>query len=121
MVQHLGEQGMSSEEEDEVEVDNTKIVVYKVNLCIWREPRVVEYLHFVDAQTALFKKDQRGPTPASRMRGGVPGSSKAPCGLPKSLYNSKWLKKATPAYLKELKVSKEVFGLFVAATDRMVL
>jgi hypothetical protein len=55
------------------------------------------------------------------MRGGVPGSSKAPCGLPKSLYNSKWLKKVTSAYLKELKVSKEVFGLFVAATDRMVL
>jgi hypothetical protein len=55
------------------------------------------------------------------MRGGVPRSSKAPCSLPKSPYNSKWLKKATPAYLKELKVSKEVFGVFVVATDRIVL
>ncbi|KAJ7456803.1 hypothetical protein B0H11DRAFT_2243966 [Mycena galericulata] len=115
MVEHLGEQGMSSEEEDEIEVDNTKVLVYKVKLCIWREPRVVEYLRFVDAQTALFKKNHRlGPPPASRIRSGVPGSSKAPCGLPESLYNGEWLKKATPTYLKELKVSKEAFGLFVA-------
>ncbi|KAJ7732816.1 hypothetical protein B0H14DRAFT_2639770 [Mycena olivaceomarginata] len=119
LVERLGELGMSSEEEDEVEVDDTKIMIYRVKVCIWREPRVVEYLRFVDAQTAEFKKNQRGPTPASRMRGTERGSSKAPCGRPKSLYNSEWLKKATPAYLKELKVSKEVFGLFVAATDRM--
>ncbi|KAJ7123791.1 hypothetical protein C8R43DRAFT_958945 [Mycena crocata] len=121
MVEHLGEQGMSSEEEDEVEVDNTKVIVYRVKLCVWREPRVVEYLRFVDAQTALFKQHQRGPNPASRLRSGAPGYSKAPCGLPKSLYNNEWLKKATPAYLRELKVSKQVFELFVAATERMAL
>ncbi|KAF8146426.1 hypothetical protein K438DRAFT_1990787 [Mycena galopus ATCC 62051] len=103
MIEHLGEQGMSSEEEDEVEVNDTKIVIYRVKLCIWREPRVVEYLRFVDAQTALFKKHQRGPIAAPRSRSGAPGSSKAPCGLPKSLYNGEWLKKATPTYLKELK------------------
>ncbi|KAJ7831955.1 hypothetical protein B0H14DRAFT_2592379 [Mycena olivaceomarginata] len=121
MVQHLGQQGMSSEEEDEVQVDDAKVLIYKVKVCIWREPRVVEYLRFVDAQTGLFKKHQRGPTPTSRIRSGAPGTSEAPCGLPKSLYNGEWLKKASPAYLKELKVSKEVFGLFVAATDRMAL
>ncbi|KAJ7648910.1 hypothetical protein B0H17DRAFT_1147866 [Mycena rosella] len=121
MVEHLGEQGMSSEEEDEVEVDGAKVLIYKVKLCLWREPRVVEYLRFVDAQTALFKKNKRGPVAASRIRSGAPGSSKAPCGLPKSLYNGQWLKKATPSYLKELKVSKEAFGLFVAATERMAL
>ncbi|KAJ7845870.1 hypothetical protein B0H14DRAFT_2584510 [Mycena olivaceomarginata] len=54
MVQHLGQQGMSSEEEDEVQ---------KVKVCIWREPRIVEYLRFMDAQTGLFKKHQRGPNP----------------------------------------------------------
>ncbi|KAJ7429484.1 hypothetical protein B0H11DRAFT_1944742 [Mycena galericulata] len=121
MVEHLGEQGMSSEEEDELEMDDTKVLIYRVKICIWREPRVVEYLRFVDAQTALFKKNQRGPHAASRVRSGAPGSSKAPCGLPESLYNGEWLKKATPAYLKELNVSKEAFGLFVAATDRMPL
>ncbi|KAJ7256863.1 hypothetical protein B0H12DRAFT_1070638 [Mycena haematopus] len=122
MVMHLGEHGMSSEEEGEVEVDDAKVPVYKVKICVWREPRVVEYLRFVDAQTALFKTNQRGPTPAPRLREGkAPGSSTAPCGLPKTLYNSEWLKKATPTYLKELKVSKEAFGLFVAATERMAL
>ncbi|KAJ7838320.1 hypothetical protein B0H14DRAFT_2789358 [Mycena olivaceomarginata] len=108
-------------EEDEIEVDDGKVLVYRVKLCIWREPRIVEYFRFVDAQTALFKKHQRGPTAATRIRSGAHGSSKAPCGLPKSLYNSEWLKKATPSYLKELKVSKEAFELFVAATNRMEL
>ncbi len=121
MVQHLGELGMSSEEEDEIEVEDTKVSIYRVKVCIWREPRVVEYLRFVDAQAGIFKKGQRGPTPAPRIRGHAPGISNAPCGLPESLYKAEWLKKATPAYLKELKVSKEVFGLFVAATDRMAI
>ncbi|KAJ7695257.1 hypothetical protein B0H14DRAFT_3530273 [Mycena olivaceomarginata] len=98
MVQHLGQQGMSSEEEDEVQFASGA------------SPRVVEYLRFVDAQTGLFKKHQRGPTPASRIRNGVPGTSEAPCGLPKSLYNSEWLKKASPAYLKELKGARYFDG-----------
>ncbi|KAJ7501277.1 hypothetical protein B0H11DRAFT_2224622 [Mycena galericulata] len=121
MIEHLREQGMSSEEEDEIEMDDIKVCIFRVKLCVWREPRVVEYVRFVDAQTALFKKKQRGPIPASRIRSDAPGSSKAPCGLPKSLYNGEWLKKSTPAYLKELKVSKEEFGLFVAAPERMAL
>ncbi|KAJ7473861.1 hypothetical protein B0H11DRAFT_2236345 [Mycena galericulata] len=66
MVEHLGEQGMSSEEEDELEMDDTKVLIYRVKICIWREPRVVEYLRFVDAQTALFKKNQRG-SPSSNI------------------------------------------------------
>ncbi|KAJ7759955.1 hypothetical protein B0H16DRAFT_1720176 [Mycena metata] len=121
MVELLGEQGMSSEEEDELEADDAKVLVFKVKICIWREPRVVEYLRFVDAQTALFKKHQVGPIPAPRIRTRAVGNSKVPRGLPKSLYNSKWLKNATPAYLNELKVSKEVFELFVAAMNRMAI
>ncbi|KAJ6583751.1 hypothetical protein B0H10DRAFT_1962039 [Mycena sp. CBHHK59/15] len=121
MTELLGPQGMSSEEEDEVEVDDAKVIVYMVKLCIWREPLVVEYLRFVDAQTAVFKQHQRGPTPSSRIKSGVAGSSKAPCGLPKSLYNREWLKTKSPAYLKQLKISKEAFGLFVTATGRMEL
>ncbi|KAJ7801393.1 hypothetical protein B0H14DRAFT_3489648 [Mycena olivaceomarginata] len=58
LAQHLGQQGMSSEEEDEVQVDDAKVLIYKVKVCIWHEPRVVEYLRFVDAQTGLFKKHQ---------------------------------------------------------------
>ncbi|KAJ7022264.1 hypothetical protein C8F04DRAFT_1272811 [Mycena alexandri] len=121
MLELLGEQGMSSEEEDEIEVDNTKIIIFKVKLCVWREPRIVNYLRFVDAQTALYKKHKRGPITHSRVRTGDPGSSKVPRGLPMSLYNSTWLKKATPAYVKNLKISKEAFKLFVAAVDRMAV
>ncbi|KAJ7128014.1 hypothetical protein C8R44DRAFT_873782 [Mycena epipterygia] len=121
MVEHLGEHGMLSEEEEEVEVDDEKVIIYRVKLCVWREPRVVEYLRFVDAQTTLFKKHQRGHAAATRIRGGAAGSSKAPCGLPKSLYNGEWLKEATPNYIKELKILKEAFGLFMAATEHMAL
>ncbi|KAJ7642980.1 hypothetical protein DFH06DRAFT_1136958 [Mycena polygramma] len=121
VAEHLTEQGMSSEEEDEIEVEGSKVLVYRVKLCVWREPRVADYLRLVDAQTAVFRKHQAGPEPAPRLKSHVRGSSKAPCGLPKSLYNAEWLKKVTPAYLKELNVSKEAFELFVAATDRMVV
>ncbi|KAJ7763355.1 hypothetical protein B0H16DRAFT_1455207 [Mycena metata] len=127
MLELLGEQGMSSEEEDEVEANDRKVIVYMVKLCVWREPRIVDYLRLVDKQTALFKKrgrdqrDQRGPPPHTRVRTDVPGSPKVPRGLPMSLYNGEWLKAATPAYVKNLKISKEAFGLFVAAVDRMAI
>ncbi|KAJ7718908.1 hypothetical protein B0H16DRAFT_1475263 [Mycena metata] len=127
MLELLGEQGMSSEEEDEVEANDRKVIVYMVKLCVWREPRIVNYLHLVDKQTVLFKKrgqdqrGQRGPPPHTRVRTDVPGSSKVPRGLPMSLYNSERLKAATPAYIKNLKISKEAFGLFVAAVDRMAI
>ncbi|KAJ7613953.1 hypothetical protein FB45DRAFT_1036082 [Roridomyces roridus] len=119
----LGEQGMSSEDEDELEVDGIKIPVFIVKICIWREPRIVDYLRLVDAQTAQFKGVQRprGPKPETRVRkpGNGNGVAKAPVGLPRSLYNEQWLAAASPSYLKELKVSKEAFELFVAATGRM--
>ncbi|KAJ7700190.1 hypothetical protein B0H14DRAFT_2648915 [Mycena olivaceomarginata] len=63
MVQHLGQQGMSSEEEDEVQVDDTKVLIYKVKVCIWREPRVVEYLCFMDAQTGCSRSTNEVPPP----------------------------------------------------------
>ncbi|KAJ7732858.1 hypothetical protein B0H16DRAFT_1468369 [Mycena metata] len=130
MLELLGEQGMSSEEEDEIEANDKKMIVYMVKLCVRCEPRIVDYLRLVDKQTALFKKrgrdqrdqrGQRGPPPHTRVRTDVPGSSKVPRGLPMSLYNGEWLKAATPAYVKNLKISKEAFGLFVAAVDRMAI
>ncbi|KAJ6454957.1 hypothetical protein C8R47DRAFT_1228477 [Mycena vitilis] len=108
VAEHLTEQGMSSEEEDEIEVEGSKVLVYRVKLCVWREPRVADYLRLVDAQTAVFRKHQAGPEPAPRLKSHVRGSSNAPCGLPKSLYNAEWLKKVPPAYLKELNVSRKL-------------
>ncbi|KAJ7615014.1 hypothetical protein FB45DRAFT_1035806 [Roridomyces roridus] len=123
MILILGEQGMSSEEEDEVEVDNEMVTIYRVKICIWREPRVVDYLRWVDKQTkeSRAKLNIAGRKPSTRYRNSANGFgvSKAPRGLPESLYNNAWLKEASPAYLRELKVSKEAFGLFVAATERM--
>ncbi|KAJ7052693.1 hypothetical protein C8F01DRAFT_1331869 [Mycena amicta] len=123
ILERLGEQGMSSEEEDELEVNDAKILVYKVKICVWREPSISDYWRLVDAQTALFKKNHRGPLPAPRIRGmdAQSGIAPAPCGLPKVLYSQEWLKRQTPAYLRMLDVSKEAFALLAAATDRMAI
>ncbi|KAK6966509.1 hypothetical protein R3P38DRAFT_2590782, partial [Favolaschia claudopus] len=121
MIQLLGVAGMSSEEEDELIVGDLPSKLYRIKLCIWREPRVVDYLRFVDEQTFLDKQTQPGPKAAARIRDPAngPGVAPAPRGLPKSLYNSEWLAKVTPGYMKELNISKKAFELFVAATDRM--
>ncbi|KAK6988554.1 hypothetical protein R3P38DRAFT_2573262, partial [Favolaschia claudopus] len=121
MIQLLGVAGMSSEEEDELIVGDLPSKLYRIKLCIWREPRVVDYLRFVDDQTFLDKQTQPGPKAAARIRDPAngPGVALAPRGLPKSLFNSEWLAKVTPGYMKELNISKKAFELFVAATDRM--
>ncbi|KAK7039836.1 hypothetical protein R3P38DRAFT_3181663 [Favolaschia claudopus] len=123
MVGHLGIWGMSSEEEADVMLDGQLVRIYKVKVCIWREPSIADYLRFVDAQTALNKKNQPGPKPAPRVRNPQHGFGKAaaPPGLPRNLYSSTWLDTKTPAYIETLNIPKEVFELFVAATDRMNL
>ncbi|KAF7300377.1 hypothetical protein HMN09_00921000 [Mycena chlorophos] len=107
IVKRLGSTGMSSEEEDEVEVDDKKITVYRVKICVWRAPEVVGYLGFADKQHALFKTTSRGAhaTPRIRESPAKRGVADAPRRLPKALYNEKWLKKQTPSFLKELKFS----------------
>ncbi|KAK7041270.1 hypothetical protein R3P38DRAFT_3179908 [Favolaschia claudopus] len=86
MVGHLGIWGMSSEEEADVMLDGQLVRIYKVKVCIWREPSIADYLRFVDAQTALNKKNQPGPKPAPRVRNPQHGFGKAaaPPGLPRS-------------------------------------
>lgn len=120
LVKHLGEHGMSSEEEDDSEIGNAKITIYRVKLCAWRNPSLVDYLKFVDTQTAGYRKTHQGPKAAPRFRTDESGVSAPPSGLPLSLYNQDWLKTQPPSVIKKLEVSKEVFELFVAATERMV-
>ncbi|KAK7015659.1 hypothetical protein R3P38DRAFT_3204154 [Favolaschia claudopus] len=114
---------MVGHQEAEVMMDGQLVRIYKVKVCIWREPSIADYLRFVDAQTALNKKDQPGPKPAPRVRNPQHGygTAAAPPGLPRNLYSSTWLDTKTPAYIETLNIPKEVFELFVAATDRMNL
>ncbi|KAJ7352380.1 hypothetical protein DFH08DRAFT_957177 [Mycena albidolilacea] len=121
LVELLGELGMLSEDKSEVEVDNAKHIIFKIKLCIWCKSLVVNYLCFVNKKTALFKEHQRGPKPALRIRTDEHGSSKAPHSLPQSLYGCKWFKAQTPTFIRELKISKQTFGLFKVATDRMAI
>lgn len=121
MVELLGEHGMSSEEEDHIEVNGRMVFIYTVKICIWRDPRVVEYLGLVDEQTDLFREDLPGRPRSSRFRTNAHGSSNAPLGLPQALYNDEWLKKQKPAFVQKLRISKETFALFVAAPGRMRL
>ncbi|KAJ7770756.1 hypothetical protein B0H16DRAFT_1452164 [Mycena metata] len=120
MVELLGEHGMSSEEEDHIEVNGRMVFIYTVKICIWHDPRVVEYLGLVDEQTDLFREDLPGRPRSSRFRN-AHGSSNAPLGLPQALYNDEWLKKQKPAFVQKLRISKETFALFVAAPGRMRL
>ncbi|KAK6989032.1 hypothetical protein R3P38DRAFT_2572320, partial [Favolaschia claudopus] len=116
MVGHLGIWGMSSEEEADVMLDGQLVRIYKVKVCIWREPSIADYLRFVDAQTAMNKKNQPGPKPAPRVRNPQHGfgTAAAPPGLPRNLYSSTWLDSKTPAYIETLNIPKEVFELFRA-------
>ncbi|CAK5282753.1 unnamed protein product [Mycena citricolor] len=115
----LGANGMSEEEETPATHMGSKIRTYKILLCWWREPVIADYMRMVDVQTAHFQTLQTGAKPAPRVRGQTYGSRAVPKGLPESLYNKDWLKSLSPKELKEVKVSKQVFTLFVAATERM--
>ena len=113
---------MSSEDEDAVEVDGQMVTIFKVKLCVWRAPEVVDYLGFVDAETKLLKAQdphRGGARPGARYRTNVLGTSAPPKGLPECLYDSAWLEDQTPTFRRDLEISKEAFRLFVAATSRM--
>ncbi|CAK5275953.1 unnamed protein product [Mycena citricolor] len=75
----------------------------------------------VDAQTGHFQTLQMGTKPAPRIRSQDHGTRSIPKELPEDLYNKSWLKSLSAKELKEVKVSKQAFVLFVAATERMRL
>ncbi|KAJ7193736.1 hypothetical protein GGX14DRAFT_588091 [Mycena pura] len=120
IVQYLGPEGMSEEEEQTQMVEGTRVTTYKIKLCVWREPTVADYMRGVDMQTKQFQQIHGGRAPAPRIRVQEVGTSKPPKGLPKCLYNSEWLGTLTPRVVTELKISKQAFALFVAATGRLV-
>ncbi|KAJ7668578.1 hypothetical protein DFH06DRAFT_1126059 [Mycena polygramma] len=122
MLQLLGKGGMSSEEEDEVETtDGKRYPIYKIKVCFWRNPELVDYLNLIDKELEKSKKRlSPGVKALPRVRVEETGKSEPVKGLPKVLYDAAWLKRVedTPFY-EDLEVSPEAFALFVAATDRM--
>ncbi|KAJ6602949.1 hypothetical protein B0H10DRAFT_1958019 [Mycena sp. CBHHK59/15] len=122
LITYLGISGMSSEDEDTIESTGQMITIFKVKLCVWRAPEVVDYLGFVDAETKMLKTQdphRGGPRPGARFPTEVLGTSAPPKGLPECLYDSAWLKDQTRTFRQDLEISKEAFSLFVAATSRM--
>ncbi|CAK5266922.1 unnamed protein product [Mycena citricolor] len=115
----LGPSGMSEEEETHSIEKGAKIKVYKIKLCVWREPAIVDYMRMVDAQTMRFQALHNGTKPAPCVRAQMHGDRPPPKGLPKCLYNPEWLESLSPREVRALKVSKNAFALFVAATERM--
>ena len=115
----LGASGMSEEEETRATEKGAKVRTYNIKLCVWREPAIVNYMRMVDAQTLRFQVLHSGTKSAPRIRGETKGTRPVPKGLPKCLYSANWLAELSPNQVKELNVSKDVFALFVAATERM--
>ncbi|KAJ7190012.1 hypothetical protein B0H12DRAFT_1246479 [Mycena haematopus] len=113
--------GMSSEEESRVEYNSQMITVYKVKICAWRAPEIADYLRLVDKQTEAFAKQTNGRPKAPRVPSDSVGTSAAPKGLPKCMYDAAWLTRLGWVELEDLTVSEEAFALLVAATSRMAL
>ncbi|KAJ7878717.1 hypothetical protein B0H13DRAFT_1892522 [Mycena leptocephala] len=122
IVQKLGTIGMSSEEEDEVELEGEPTKIYRVKICIWRNPDIVDYMRFIDVQRDLEAKQvgNPGPNKTRRKYSQDIGMSRAPTGLPRCIYNNDWLEELLPLEYEGLQVSKEAFEMFVATTSRML-
>ena len=119
LLELLQADGMSEEEEMPMTVKGQKIKMFKIKLCVWREPTIANYLRLVDKQTQNFQDLHNGTKSAPRDRSKDKGKRPAPMGLPKCLYDSEWLASRSPKQLKDLEVSEKVFALFKAATEHM--
>ncbi|KAJ7467388.1 hypothetical protein B0H11DRAFT_2239381 [Mycena galericulata] len=119
MLEYLGNEGMSSEEEFERTHDNgRKSYVYIVKVCVWRAAEVDQHLEMVDKAGKELNPRRKGPKALPRERDGTPSESGAPKGLPECLYDAAWIKKqseASPVFYEDLEVSKEAFYLLSVA------
>ncbi|KAJ7080657.1 hypothetical protein B0H15DRAFT_804046 [Mycena belliarum] len=122
MINYLGKNGMSSEEEVVRNFDGLVQSVYIVKLCSWREPKIEEYLDLVD-NTRKALRTGRGAPGAARIREAKLGSSPPPTNMPRSMYHPRWLagmEEKRPVYVEEyLQISKEVFEILDIVTEEM--
>ncbi|KAJ7789971.1 hypothetical protein B0H14DRAFT_3502253 [Mycena olivaceomarginata] len=77
MLEYLGFEGMSSEEEVEILSGGKRFNVFRVKLCVWRAEDVTNYLQMIDSQGKkldnLKQLQHKGPKPLPRHRDGTPG------------------------------------------------
>lgn len=121
MLERLGSEGMSSEEEGVEKMGNINVSVFRVRLCAWRAPEVSEYLRYIDKEgenPAI--RGTKGSRTSPRIPSEEIGVSPAPSGLPRKLYNPAWLGRqeiSRPGWVvDELQISKEAFELLTFAT-----
>ncbi|KAJ7816885.1 hypothetical protein B0H13DRAFT_2380121 [Mycena leptocephala] len=122
MLLHLGNDGMSSEEEFGKTQGKIKCIGYKVKICAWRAQEVDDILVMVDSmgEKLTMEFDSRGPRRRSRVRSDETSVTGAPKGLPECLYDAGWIareSKKSPLFYADLAVSKEVFYLLAASAD----
>lgn len=122
LLTKLSVDGMSSEEEDVEEISNIHVPVFRVKLCVWRNPVISDYFKYIDKESQNSDlRSTRGMKCHPRIPTTVPGSTPAPKRLPTCLYKEEWLQiqeeiKGKQWIEDELQVSSEVFNLleFVA-------
>ncbi|KAJ7860934.1 hypothetical protein B0H13DRAFT_1900702 [Mycena leptocephala] len=123
MLHHLGNDGMSSEEEFEEIRSGKKWSGYKVKICAWRTRQVDELLWMVDSMKPKLSKGVTGPPGPKvlpRERSDEMSLSAAPKGLPECLYDAGWIareSKKSPVFYADLAVSKEAFYLLAVSAD----
>lgn len=113
MLERLGKDGMSSEEEGHRDKGTHVDDVYYVKLCAWRAKPITEYLQHLDEKA---RELQIAGKATPRVRDELHGDSAAPpvAGLPEKMYDEQWLAQKSDFYVEEkLRVSQEAFELLV--------
>ena len=120
VVEMLGFDGQSSDEEDQQSIDGTSRVLVAKDY-VWRSNDVTNYLKMIDKLRTDFVKVSMGPPRIPRSRNYRTKSEYPVIGLPQSMYNNEWLKKQEeerPTWVRTyLRVSNRKFELMSVDTS----
>ncbi|PIL34331.1 hypothetical protein GSI_03106 [Ganoderma sinense ZZ0214-1] len=108
LLQAVGPDGMSSDEEDDSSVVVKKYGVLKK---AWRSDVLVKLLRILDALHRRHRKEgqgsRQGQLPRTRYLTDKGDDTRRPCaGLPRSAYNVTWLATLTPIQLEDLRIDE---------------
>ncbi|KAJ7691083.1 hypothetical protein B0H14DRAFT_2652165 [Mycena olivaceomarginata] len=122
LLERLGKDGMSSEEEGVHDLGTTVVSVYYVKLCVWRAKPITDYMLLIDRSAAEVKTSKGGSSgPRIRANTNPIGTTAAPPGLPRKMYDEQWLaerEKNAPYWVSTtLRVSEEAFQFLVSTME----